>query len=203
MSFVRKKTIILGNIKRYFYENRLCFLLLSGVFFLGLITGIFVAIKRCDFLSTEILNKFLTYKLLSCKISCFSFIIQKFLFLILIFACIKLLSKIKLAILSFMGLMFFMSYYLGLLVSTIIVLFGFVGVLNSIILLLPFEILIYTVLIFYIVYCLRNKNYIYKCYKETKEKLIENLFFVAFLLVFIVLQGISINLVSSTIIFVI
>lgn len=200
-TFARKKAIILGNIRRFFYDNRFCFLILLSLFLVGFATGVFVAIKKCDYLSVDVLNKFLIYKLLSGKINLILFLLEKFLYLTIIFIIVFFLARLKFSLFLFAPFMFFLTYYLGLLIATIITLFGFVGVLNCVLIILPFEIFILLLLIFYMVWQI-NSNKICFYYKNsiiTKE----NIVFLGVLLAFIIFEAIFINLVSSTIIFVI
>lgn len=201
-SFIRKRAVVINTFKNFFYENRFYFLSLFGVFLLGFITGAFVAIKKCDFLSVDILEKFLIFKLLSGRIGCISYIIRKILFIFALGLLTYFISRFKIAIVLFLIEIFFLSYYLGLLIATIIILFGFGGILNSILIILPFEIMIFTTLIFYKIVQLR-KNYIYRCFTNAQNIIRENIIFSLLMILFIIIEGICINLVSSTIIFVI
>ena len=202
-SFLRKKTTIINNIKRFLYDNRFFFIFLLGLFLLGFVTGVFVTIKKCDYLTVEILNKFLIYRLLSNKITVFSYVLRKLLFWGLIFIFAFFMAKLKPSIMLFMATIFIMCYYLGLLITTIICLFGFLGVLNCLLIILPFEILLYTAFIFYMVYCLQLRTSFYRCCYDKNRVIKENMFFFFLLLFLIIIEGICINLVSSTIIFVI
>ena len=202
-SFIRKKAILINSLKNFFYENRFCFLSLFGIFLLGFITGTFVAIKKCDFLSVDILEKFLIFKLLSNRIGCTSYIIRKILFVLLLGLFTYFLSKYKISIILFLIEIFLLSYYLGLLIATITILYGFSGILNSILVILPFEIIILTILIFYKVVLLRRRSYIYRCCFGTNDILRENIIFSIIMVLFILIEGVCINFISSTIIFVI
>lgn len=203
VSVIRKKAIIINNIKRFFYKNRFCFILLFLVFVIGLITGIFVSFKKCDYLSSDILNKFIIFRFLSKDIGLVLFIIRKLFFVLLIGALCFLLSKFKISIILFNILIFFLSYYLGLLVSTLIVLYGFVGIINVLLAILPFELLLYSVLIFYIVLLCYHRC----CFCSTGYQLNEILkkLFLFFLIAFFVIlvEGIIIKLLTNSIIFVI
>lgn len=203
INVIRKKAIILNSIKRFFYINRFCFISLFLVFFIGIITGIFVAFKKADYLTCDILEKFILYRFLSKDISLIFFIIEKLLFVFIISAICCLLSRFKFSIICFNIFVFFLSYYLGLLVATLIVLYGVVGIVNVLLVVLPFELIIYSFLIFYMVWLFDfNKCSCFKRY-QFNELLKRLLVFICLVLFIVIIEGIIIKLLTNSIIFVI
>ena len=197
VSVLRKKTVIINSIKNFFYTNRLFFCSLLIVFFVGLVTGIFVAVKKSDYLSSDLLEKFILFKFLSKDIGIVSFVFRKIIFVVLIGGIGYFLSRFKLSIILFSILVFFLSYYLGLLISTLIIFWGVVGLLNVLLIILPFEFFIYLIIIFYFVWLVNFNKCLFLSHIKTNEVLNKIFIFFGILFFLIIIEGIIINLLTN------
>ena len=186
--FYRNLYSLKSIVSAFFRKYWLCILFLSCSFLLGVVTGIFTASKYSGKLELEHIPDESFVAFLCGDKGSFSLFFSYLISFAIVFVIVLLLHKSKLCVFFTFFYIVSRGYILGFTLFAIITLFGLAGIINAIIIVLPFWLIISFMLILISSICIMKNSLIRKygryCYESLniKSVLIILIFlFVAFL----------------------
>lgn len=195
--------ILKQKAKRYVSFNKYLLIFLAFIFFVAIITGIFVGIKGSDNISISNINDKTLVKFFKGDMGSFAFFITRIAKYFIVLTAIFLLGRTKFCLPIISIFLAFMSYSLGLNSSVFIILFGIGGTINAIIVIIPIRVVVLAVYIVASCLAIKTSSCIKKygtCYTKPKAYISWG-WFLLILAIITILETILINMFSSAFIF--
>lgn len=193
------------SMKNYFYNNKTFIFLMIFVIVLSLITGIFTGIKCSSDISISNCNDKVLVGLFEDDISIVSFFVKRVFSYFCVLLVMFLICRFKISIPLLIIFMAYTAFSLGLNIVVIILVFGFGGALNVVLVILPVHfcvLIIYSICtIFAIKDCLTICTY-GRCIGD-KNPILKWVLLYILLFILAIIETVFINLTHASFIFII
>ncbi len=196
--------VVLDNIKRFFYRNKMLVVATLTLVVLGLATGVLCTLKTNSTLDLGFLQDFCLKNYFLQKYSIFAFIFIKFVVILGLFVLMFLLSFIKIGNVLSLLLCFYLGFLTGIDGVVLVCFFGAIkGLLLALLVVALWQILLIVSLVFFAMQ-MSQRNRGMRCYGKSTMSGIEIrlcLFYSLFALCCVVLQGVFLGTICKIFVF--